>query len=81
VFKGFNKLLENNIGGMANVAPMSALSSGHSKARRPPKRQFDESDRLFSLSSVTSPVSLNLDLRNDTLNEHNSNAQNGFQKV
>ncbi|KAL7078643.1 hypothetical protein ACQ4LE_002088 [Meloidogyne hapla] len=78
IIKGFNKLLESAISGISSGAALN-LVSGHSKGRRPPKRHFEETDRFFSLSSVTSPVSLSLNL-NASDGLVNESSQNGIQQ-
>ena len=78
IFAGFNKLLESAITGVSSGTALT-LVSGHSKGRRPPKRHFDEADRFFSLSSVTSPVSLSLNL-NTVENLVTEPSQNGLQQ-
>ncbi|KAF7639928.1 hypothetical protein Mgra_00000367 [Meloidogyne graminicola] len=78
IIKGFNKLLESAISGISSGAALN-LVSGHSKGRRPPKRHFDEADRFFSLSSVTSPVSLSLNL-NSAEGLVDESLQNGIQQ-
>uniref|UniRef100_A0A915M4P2 Chromatin modification-related protein MEAF6 n=3 Tax=Meloidogyne TaxID=189290 RepID=A0A915M4P2_MELJA len=77
IIKGFNKLLESAVAGISSGAALN-LVSGHSKGRRPPKRHFEETDRFFSLSSVTSPVSLSLNLNASADGLVNESSQNGI---
>lgn len=81
IIKGFNKLLESTIGGVISGAALT--SNLMTKAKRPLKRHLIESNRLFSLSSVTSPASLSMDISNDTskLSDEQDTYRNGHQKI
>lgn len=62
----------------ATLAANNPLNNNtNSKAFRKPKKSFKETDRLFSLSSVTSPVSIRGDLGEDVINQLYSNSING----
>jgi hypothetical protein len=63
---------------MANAATLTSTLN-NPKTRRHQKRHFDETDRLFSLSSVTSPVSQSMNDGKEA--ERSLNSQNGLQKV
>ena len=76
--------MESTVSGIAAASALTANVPGNNtKARRPPKRLFAESDRLFSLSSYSSPASKSIDLRTDALmiREQEAGLQNGIQKV
>jgi hypothetical protein len=71
-------LFESTISGIANAATITLSANAANKGRRPPKRHFEESDRLFSLSSVTSPISQSI---NGMISGQDANVQNGLKKV
>lgn len=71
-------MFESTISGLANAATVTLSANAANKGRRPPKRHFEESDRLFSLSSVTSPISHSI---NGMIGGQDVNVQNGLKKV
>ncbi|KAL3086931.1 hypothetical protein niasHT_021795 [Heterodera trifolii] len=64
-FYPFGKLLDSVNGSASSASAVSSSSSffsssANAKQKKAPKQQFTEMDRIFSLSSVTSPISSRL---------------------
>uniref|UniRef100_A0A914I1L1 Chromatin modification-related protein MEAF6 n=1 Tax=Globodera rostochiensis TaxID=31243 RepID=A0A914I1L1_GLORO len=87
VIRGFSKLLESVNGAAGSVSAVSSASnifvstSSNSKQKKVPKQQFTEMDRIFSLSSITSPISSRLlELGTGIVSSADANASNGLPR-